>query len=251
MRAALPMYDRAEIRPATDRFWAAIRDRLRAAGLDAPDMLERPDDPWDIWQAPDLVLAQTCGLPYRSRLHGWVNLVGTPDYGLEGLAPGHYCSVIVARADDPRGFADLAGGTVAINEPGSQSGWAALQAHAAAQDVEITRVRVTGGHAASAGAVAGGLADLAALDAVTWRLLALHEAALATRLRVVERTAPTPGLPLITGHAQDPAPVFSAVAGAIVALAPADRAALGLKGIVRIPAEAYLAVPIPPDPPTF
>ena len=33
-RAALPMYDRAEIRPATDRLWAEIRDRLRAAGIE-------------------------------------------------------------------------------------------------------------------------------------------------------------------------------------------------------------------------
>lgn len=249
MKAALPMYDRPEIRPATDRFWAAIRDRLRAAGLAAPEALDRPADPWPLWQAPDLVLAQTCGLPYRSRLHGKVALVGTPDYGLEGLAPGYYCSEIVARSDDPRGFADLLAGTLALNEAGSQSGWAALQAHAAAQGLVPGRAIATGSHAASAAAVAEGRADLAAIDAVTWRLLKRHEAALTSRLRVVERTAPTPGLPLITAHGLDPAPVFAAVAGAIVALSPDDRAALGLRGLAAIPAAAYLAVPIPPDPP--
>ena len=248
-RASLPMYDRPEIRPATDRFWAAIRDRLRAEGIEAPDALDRAGDFHALWLSPDLVLSQTCGLPYRSRLHGKVTLVGTPDYGLEGLPPGHYCSVIVARVDDPRGFAELAAGTLALNDAGSQSGWAAIQAHAAAQGLRFSRAIATGSHAASAAAVAGGQADLAGLDAVTWRLLAVHDPALATRLRVVERTAPTPGLPLITARGTDPVPVFAAVAGAIVALAPADRAALGLCGLVAIPAEAYLAVPIPPDPP--
>ncbi|MCR9150212.1 MAG: PhnD/SsuA/transferrin family substrate-binding protein [Rhodobacteraceae bacterium] len=248
-RAALPMYDRAEIRPATDRLWAEIRDRLRAAGIDAPDALERPEDPWEVWQAPDLVLAQTCGLPYRRRLHGHVTLVGTPDYGLEGLEPGHYSSALVARAGDGRDLPALAGGVLAINEAGSQSGWAAIHAHAAAQGLEVSRAIRTGAHLDSARAVAEGRADLAALDAVTWRLIGAHDPALAAALRVVARTAPTPGLPLITGKGRDPAPVFAAVAGAIAALHPGDRAALGLRGLVAIPASAYLAVPIPPDPP--
>ena len=65
MIAALPMYDRPETQDATDRFWALIRDRLRAGGIPAPDHLTRDRDPWDIWTDPDLVLAQTCGLPSR------------------------------------------------------------------------------------------------------------------------------------------------------------------------------------------
>jgi hypothetical protein len=66
--AALPMYDRPETRAATDRFWELTRDALSLRGIDAPEALTRDRDPWDIWQAPDLVLAQTCGLPYRSGL---------------------------------------------------------------------------------------------------------------------------------------------------------------------------------------
>ncbi|MFN3646541.1 MAG: hypothetical protein ACK4S2_08505, partial [Gemmobacter sp.] len=70
MQASLPMYDRPEVQAANDRLWAGIRDRLRAAGLAAPETLVRGRWPlWDHWTAPDLVLSQTCGLPYRSRLH--------------------------------------------------------------------------------------------------------------------------------------------------------------------------------------
>ncbi len=64
MIAALPMYDRPELTGATDRYWALIRDGLRARGVDAPDTLWRgEDDLMALWLAPDLVLAQTGGLP--------------------------------------------------------------------------------------------------------------------------------------------------------------------------------------------
>ena len=36
MIAALPMYDAAWVRAATDRLWATIRDGLRAQGVLAP-----------------------------------------------------------------------------------------------------------------------------------------------------------------------------------------------------------------------
>ena len=95
MIAALPMYDRPETAAATDRYWGLIRDGLRAREIEAPDDLTRTDDLWTLWQSPDLVLAQTCGLPFRARLHGQVQLVGTPDFGLPGCAPGYYNSVII------------------------------------------------------------------------------------------------------------------------------------------------------------
>lgn len=249
MIAALAMYDRPETRGATDRFWGLIRDSLRAGGIAAPEALTRGGDFHAPWTDPDLLLAQTCGLPFRSLLRDRVTLVGTPDYGLPGCPPGHYRSVLVARAGDGRDLDALASGVLAINDAGSQSGWAAPVAHAAARGLAFTRVAVTGAHAASARAVADGGADLAALDAQTWQLIGAHDPALAAMLRVVDLTDPTPGLPLITAKGRDPAPLFAAASAAIAALAPADRAALGLRGLVAIPAAAYLALPLPPDPP--
>jgi hypothetical protein len=66
-------------------------------------------------------------------------------------------------------------------------------------------------------------------------------------LRVLCTTRPTPGLPFITGPAEDAESLFKAVSQAIVRLSGRDRARLLLKGIVKIPVAAYLAEPMPPE----
>ena len=57
-----------------------------------------------------------------------------------------------------------------------------------------------------------------------------------------EWTKPTPGLPLITALGNDADLIFSAVKGAIVELDEQSKSQLGIKGIVKIPAEDYLKV---------
>ena len=119
MIASLGMYDMPHLRDAHDRLWSGIRDALGYG----PHHLTRDGDPWTEWQSPDLLLAQTCGLPYRARLHGRVTLIGTPDYNLPNCPPGHYFSYIIRRRDDPRDLKELSKqGVMAFNEPLSQSG---------------------------------------------------------------------------------------------------------------------------------
>ncbi|MDT8856615.1 PhnD/SsuA/transferrin family substrate-binding protein [Paracoccaceae bacterium Fryx2] len=250
MIASLPMYDFGTTVAANDRLWAAIRDGLRAAGNAAPEALSRgADDLFAHWLAPDLVLSQTCGLPYRARLHGHVTLIGTPDFAVEGCPPGHYRSLFIARAADPRAaLADFDGAAFAYNDAGSQSGWAAPQAHAAGLGLHLRPALRTGGHRLSAQAVAAGKADLAAIDAVTWRLLTRDDPALCAALRVVGMTAPSPGLPYVSARGADTALIFDIIATAIAGLAPGDRETLGLRGLVAIPAAEYLSVPTPPAP---
>ena len=249
MIASLGMYDFGPAQAANDRLWALVGDGLRARGIDAPKALTRGEHAyWDAWQSPNLLLSQTCGYPFRARLHDRVAYVGTPDYGVEGCPPGHYRSVFVARADDPRQtLQDFDGARFAYNEPLSQSGWAAPQTHAAKLGLHLPPAVQSGGHRLSALAVAEGRADIAALDAVTYALLQGVEPAM-DGLQEVARTDPTPGLPLITATRRDAETLFDIVAAAIAALAPADRAALHLKGLVRIPLASYLAVPNPPPP---
>lgn len=241
MIAALPMYARPETAGATARLWTAIRDALG----EGPERLTEAGDLWALWEAPDLLLAQTCGLPYRARLADRVALVGTPDFGLPGCAPGWYRSVYVTRADGPDDLDALPAPRLAVNEALSQSGWAAPAAHFAATGRSFGAVTITGAHAASAAAVAEGAADLAALDAQTWRLIARHDP-VAQGLKVIGATPPSPGLPLITARGADAARIARAVAAGIAALSPDDRAALDLRGLVAIPSAVYLAQPAAP-----
>lgn len=243
MTAMLGMYDMPPLQAANDRFWSAIRANLGFG----PEKLDRDSDVWDVWQNPELVLAQTCGMPYRTRLHCKVQLVGTPDYAIPGCPPGYYCSVFVARADDARSLSDLTADTFAYNEALSQSGWAAPVTHLSGLGLTLSGLHCTGGHAASAQAVAEGRADLAALDALTWALLKEH-GTLGTQLREVARTAPTPTLPYITALGRDTAGLATAIRSAIVEMNQDDRDALHIRGLIDIPAQHYLAVPTPRAP---
>jgi len=242
--ASLPMYDRPETRAANDRLWQLIRARLPEG---APEHLTRSGDPWADWRDPGLVLSQACGLPYRARLHGHVALVATPVHDLP-CAPGAYFSVLVARRGDPRRqFADFAGAVLAVNDGLSQSGWAAPQALAAEHGFSLDRTVLTGSHRASAEAVARGAADLAAIDAVTWRMIRRWDD-FADALREIGETGTAPALPYIAAPGQDTDALYAALEDAIAALSADDRERLCLEGVTAVPAERYLAVPTPPQP---
>ena len=175
-------------------------------------------------------------MPWRLGLHAQTQLIGTPDYGVEGCPTGYYCSVIVVRSDDPRrNRADFAEGTCAYNANDSQSGYAAWEG------AEFEQWLQSRAHVESIKAVAEGRADIAAIDAVTWRLAQRYDAEAKT-LRVLERTRPTPGLPFITSKMRDAQILADAVTEAIANLEPSVRDALGLAGFVQIPAADYLAV---------
>lgn len=244
MIAMLGMYDMPAVQPANDRYWSAIRTRLGHG----PAQLTRDRDFFEIWQSPDLLLAQTCGLPFRARLHGQVTRVATPDYGLPGCPPGYYKSWIVARADDPRSSPEeFQDATFAYNEALSQSGWASPMAYFATLGITFARHVPSGAHLNSMRAIADGHADIAGIDALTWAMLGTHDPVL-ERLRIIGETAPTPGLPYITAAGNDAEALARALEAAIGDLTPEDRESLHLKGLVQIPDADYLTVPMPPVP---
>ncbi|WP_121063937.1 phosphate/phosphite/phosphonate ABC transporter substrate-binding protein [Chachezhania antarctica] len=244
MIAMLGMYDHPAIQGANDRYWALIRDHLGRG----PETLTRDRDFWDMWLSPDLLLGQTCGLPYRSRLHDKVTKICTPDYGLPDCPAGHYKSCFVVRKDsDVRTLKDLDGLRMVYNEDVSQSGWAGPMAHLRANGVTPASAEATGAHVNSMKAVAEGRADFSGIDGITWNTLLAHEPA-ADTLRIIDWTPPTPGLPYITSLSNDPEPLEKAIQAAIDGLAPADRETLQLRGIVNIPTEEYLSVETPPHP---
>jgi len=245
MIASLPMYDRVETAAANNEFWVLIRDNLRAQSIPAPDKLDRTADIWETWESPDLVLSQTCGLPYRTKLHGHVNLVGALDFNFPQVPAGYYYSQLVVGKDASETLSDFKDAILAVNGYDSQSGWAAPQNFAKEQGFAFHNTQITGGHLNSAFAVADGKADIASLDAVTWRLILRYHPETVERLKVLAHTPPTPGLPLITARTVDGKIVAQAVETAIDNLSEIHRETLGIRGIVDIPSDLYISVPTP------
>ena len=231
------MYDRPETRAANDRLWSLIHEVLGYG----PDHLTR--DGAHHWTDPDLVLSQTCGLPYRTVLKGTVTLVGAPIHRLD-CPPGTYYSVLVARRDDPRNaLAEFQGAHLAANGRDSQSGWAAIGAEAREENVSFQGVTVTGAHRDSARAVASGKADLAALDVISWTLMTRWDD-FAKTLKVFAKTRPAPALPYITAPGRDPEPIRNALSQAIDTLDASDRETLCLSGIAKLEPQDYFALPL-------
>ncbi|WP_068109935.1 phosphate/phosphite/phosphonate ABC transporter substrate-binding protein [Tropicimonas marinistellae] len=247
MIAALPMYDHPGVRQSTDALWWAVRDRLQRAGISAPFSLSRSDDLFAQWRNPDLLLGQVCGLPFRTEFHRRVTLLGAIDYGLPDTPPGYYHSLFVVRRDDDRNrVEDFRGARLAFNEAVSHSGWAT----AAAAPVRFRLLPETGSHRESSRALNDGNADIAAIDAISWRLICAHTS-LARALKVIGRSAATPGQALITAFPEHAPALRTAIAEGIADLAPGDRSALGIRGFVRIAPQAYLSVPNPPSPEAY
>ena len=246
MIACLPMYSRPELDDEFRNFWQLIRENLRSSGLKAPDELNSKIDSMTAWTDPELVLSQTCGMPYRMLMHGKVNLIGAPDNGLENCPGGFYRSAIVAhRRDHRKKFSEFSKSRFVYNEEHSQSGFAAPLNHAAELGFTL-KIRIkSGSHALSAQMIANGHAEVAALDVVSWQLIKRYDS-FASQLKVVGWTAPsTPSPPFITSVNNNPEIIFSAIANAIQDLSPTDRDRLALQGIVKILPAQYLAVPNP------
>lgn len=247
--AAFPMYGRPELRAALDALWDATRDGLRANGVEnVPQRLTPVEEGLlDHWRRPDLLLSQTCGSPYRHVLKDRVALVGTPDFALENCPPGHYRSALVVRASDPRQrLAEFHGATMACNDALSQSGYAAPLVAAQEAGVRFGAIRMSGAHLASARMVARGEADIAGLDAVSWRHMQRFDP-WTTELRVIGWTTPTPGLPFITAFAPLVPILNHCLDAALRTLPLALRQDLTIAGLVAIDRGDYLAVPDPAD----
>jgi len=198
--ASLPMYDWPEIAWANDALWSAIAKRLIVRGIAAPPLLDRESGSDAVWDDRRLVLSQTCGYPFSTRLKRTVRYVGTPVYDAPGCQGSGYSSVIVVRSDEGgERLGDIDPSRFAYNAADSLSGYLALANAASEAGIDPRSVEwlETGSHRASLRLVAAGNADVAAIDAVCWSLALRFEPA-AGRLKVIEQTAFRPGLPFIT-----------------------------------------------------
>jgi ABC-type phosphate/phosphonate transport system substrate-binding protein len=250
----LPMYDWPEVREATRDLERALQCALtEALGLDpsAFHQGEARTDPLDHWTDPDLLLSQTCGYPLTHSLSGRVRLIGTPHYSAPGCDGPLYCSHLVVGRDSPfQRIEDLRGRRAVFNGPDSQSGMNSFRhtvAAAGGRGTFFASVTASGGHLKSMQAVAGGEADIAAIDAVCWWLASRELPDLASKLRPIGRTASVPGLPLITSlRFSDSQARLMADAVEAVLSAPEtarSRERLGLRGFSKLSLRDYARIP--------
>ena len=239
--AILPMYDFRWTAEANDALWAAVAVRLDEAGVEAPKRLTRGPDLDAQWRHPRLVLGQTCGYPYVTRLKDAVALIAAPIYAFPGCEDASHRSFIIRRASDPRrALSEFRGATAGLNAHDSNTGMNLFRAAIApiANAAPFFRaVIVTGSHEGSVAAVAEGRADLAAIDCVSFALLERGRPGLTERVAVVAESLRSPSLPFIAAAGLG-APTVAAVRDALFA-ALADPnlqgvlATLGLAGAVE------------------
>jgi ABC-type phosphate/phosphonate transport system substrate-binding protein len=218
MVAALPMYFPPA--GAVEAFWQALAAQLREGpwpGLPIPAQLSWPTNYHAHWARSDLLLSQTCGYPLTTALHDKVQVLGAFAYNVAG-AQGIQCtSQLICRHDDARNtLTGFRGSTLAFNEPDSQSGYNALRALVAEYSNGGPFFGATvavGSHGNAIESVRSGGADMAAIDCATLALWQRNNPAQAQHIRVFQRTAPYPGLPLVTGLGTPPAAVAALRAG--------------------------------------
>ena len=203
--ASLGMYDRPELHAANDALLTAIAAHLVDAGIErVPAKLDRSRSLAEIWDDPDLLLAQCCGYPLVTAWQGRLRYVATPRYRAPGCEDSDHRSRIVIGRDDPAtSLSDFRGRRAAINERTSNTGMNLLRAAIAplaAGQPFFGAVMETGSHAASARLIAGGDADIAAIDTVSFAHIEHSEPDVTGRLRTLGWTPAVPGLPLVTSQ---------------------------------------------------
>ncbi len=200
------------------------------------------------WSNDNLLLSQTCGYPLTHALAGKVRIVATPVFDADGCEGPHYRSVLVTRANErAASLADFRGRRAAVNNEDSNSGMNAFR-HAVAPFAVRGRffssVVGTGSHRASMQALADGVADIAAIDCVTFAFAREALPGLTARLRVIGQTAATPGLPLITSKrfGREGVEALQDALSASLDERPALTRRLKIRAFVRLPLADYDAV---------
>lgn len=155
----------------------------------------------------DILVGMICSRPYALQSVA-------PDRSLEGVVapvyqgslyggkPVYYSYLVTNRAHPATGLRDLAGTTVAFNEPASQSGYFSLRTGLAdvGRGPDFFGMWLeSGAHVRSIELLAAHRADAAAIDSTLWDYLAVREPARLAELKVIETLGPYPAPPL-TAH---------------------------------------------------
>jgi ABC-type phosphate/phosphonate transport system substrate-binding protein len=203
-----------------------------------------------LWLRTDLLLSQTCGYPLVTSLANHVQLLSTPIFKpYDNEAPSsNYHSILVTNHPDIETLAQCRGLRAACNSDDSNSGMNLLRrevAPLADRKPFFASVLRTGSHLASLRALGPEhLADVAAIDCITFAFVREHLPHLAAGVREIGRTRSAPGLPMIASN-QVPADGIAAITRALsdtVAEDPELAKRLKLTGFAERPLTDYAVI---------
>jgi ABC-type phosphate/phosphonate transport system substrate-binding protein len=154
-----------------------------------------------ILREPGLWFGHTCGYPLVSHLQDDFSPFCVPLFEVQGTDGRRYSSRIIVGAESGiQSLVECRGHVAAMNNSDSNSGMNVLR-HAVAGIHDggafFSRVVTSGGHLHSLEAVASGAADVAAIDCVSYQLIADWQPDLVARVRVIDDSVKTCGLPLV------------------------------------------------------
>lgn len=159
------------------------------------------DSDESVLRAPDLVIGHTCGYPLMTRLQDALMPVCLPCFDVPGASAKLYSSQFIVPANSTiDSLQQCQGKVVAINNSNSNSGMNVLRYALAKLGTTagfFSEVLMSGGHLASIEAVATNRAQLAAIDCVTYQLIADQNPALMSAVRIIGYSEQTCGLPFV------------------------------------------------------
>ncbi|MCP4388421.1 MAG: PhnD/SsuA/transferrin family substrate-binding protein, partial [Gammaproteobacteria bacterium] len=156
-----------------------------------------------------------------------------PCFDVPGVNGKLYSSQFIVPADsDIESLQQCRGKVVAINNSNSNSGMNLLRyalAKIGARPGYFSQVVISGGHFASLEAVAANRAQLAAIDCVSYQLIADQNPQLVSKLRIIDYSAQTCGLPFVvpaSRYTEQRCEVYLSALKEALARLPADSAKL-------------------------
>ena len=247
---SMPMYDLPETRAFLDSFWQGLRRHLRREGISNLPHRVSHAAVFDLWNAPDLLLSQCCGLDLVGRYANRLLPLATPHYGAPGCKGSEYSSVVVVAdhvLDDD--VLDMAGAVCVINGWESHSGMNALRALVAPRSHAghfFSAVKRSGSHAASIDMLRGGDADVTCIDCVTYALIESYRPSALAGTHQLGLTYFAPAIPYITRTSMNEDTIERLRAGLFSAFADPlltdVRRALYLKKLEDLPPAEYLRI---------
>ena len=196
-----PWYDAPFLKSTHDRLWSELRSRLQGRVVDLPERRHSDIRYDDLLKSDQLLLTQTCGFCLATNTPNFLNIVGTPVFDLPECPPGFHFSYFVSAKTSLDGKLRLA-----VNDLWSWSGCHTLLQFCERENLKVDsgRTVVTGSHHASIEKVLSDECDIAAIDAVTWRLYLENDPKFLSDLEILGRSGILPAPPYVTSAATAP-----------------------------------------------